>query len=75
MAHLIEEHMERAIQTFLTKMAEDAVAKAVANFDAEMRKGLAQVVMSVSSCYQVDRDRENLVITVKNLVDKDIRPG
>lgn len=62
----IDETIRAAIEKSVGEAYEPIIEAAKARLEKEMRAKLAEIVMTVSSYYEMYRDARGLVITVKN---------
>jgi hypothetical protein len=58
--------VEALLRINVTEATELVIKKAVTEFEAELRRSIAKTALDVSHFYELHRDADNLVITVKN---------
>ena len=54
------------LQTRIAEATDIVIKEAVAEFEAKLRRAIAETVMGLSSYYDVERMGSNVVITVKD---------
>lgn len=58
--------VREAIQKEADRLREEAIAKAVADFETQLREGVARAALNVGHYYEIERDAGKLVITVRH---------
>lgn len=63
----MEASIVRAIEKSAEKIREDAITAAVENFEKELRKNVLNSAISLTDFYDMYRDGQNLIITVRHI--------